>query len=118
VASLTGGMRPLNFFVRDHMASSPTTERPRVKSWPGLTIGLVGVVSSVGAWIQTGPVAYLLSAIGFACLTIVWSKIPFSFATPLHEVFANAPALSRADTVLFWTGFSLIGVSMVLRWLL
>lgn len=100
------------------MGSSPNTGQTRVKSWPGLLIGLVGVVSSLGAWIQIGPVAYLLSAVGWICLTIVCSKIPFSFTTPLREAFASAPALSRADAVLFWTGFSLIGVSMALRWLL
>jgi hypothetical protein len=90
----------------------------RIKSWPGLLIGLVGVFASVGAWIQTVPAVHLLGAVGFACLTIVWSKIPFSFTTPLREAFVSGPALSRADSVLMWTGFVLISVSMALRWLL
>ena len=90
----------------------------RIKSWPGLLIGLVGVFASVGAWIQTGPAAHLLGAAGFACLAIVWSKMPFSFTAPLRKVLAGGPALSRVDSVLMWTGFGLIGVSMALRWLL
>jgi hypothetical protein len=108
----------VNFNSGYHMDPSTSTERMRVKSWPGLAIGLVGVVSSVGTWIQNGPATYLLSAVGFVCLTIVWSKIPFSFTTPLRETFASAPALGRADAALVWTGLLLIGVSMALRWLL
>jgi hypothetical protein len=100
------------------MESSATAKQTRVKSWFGLTIGLVGVVASLGAAVQTGRAAHLLSAVGFACLTIVWSKIPLSFTTPLRKVFANAPSLSRGDAILMWTGFALVGISMALRWLL
>ena len=100
------------------MESSAGTKQPRVASWFGLTIGLVGVVASLGAAVESGQAAHLLGAVGFFCLTIAWSKIPLSLTTPLRNVFANAPSLRRTDSILFWTGSALIGLSMALRWLL
>jgi len=88
-----------------------------VKSWLGLGFGVLAVVGSLAAWFQSGNWAYLVSAAGFACFAIVWSKLPLSFTAPLRAQLAGVRELGRVDSALSWLGLLLVGMAILLRWL-
>jgi len=88
-----------------------------VKSWPGLAFGVLAVVVSLAAWFESENWAYLVSAGGFACFAIVWSKSPLSFTAPLHAQLAGVRELGRVDSALSWLGLLLVGMAILLRWL-
>jgi hypothetical protein len=58
-----------------------------------------------------------VSAAGFACFAVVWSKLPLSVTAPLRTQLAGVRGLGRVDTVLSWLGLLLVGLAIVLRWL-
>lgn len=99
------------------MRASAKSPHRQVKSWLGLSAGLIGIVSHLITWNRTGPAVALTAVFGFACLSYVWARYPFSLTKPFREQVAEGPSIAFFDWVLFWIGIFLLGLSLVLRWL-
>lgn len=87
-----------------------------VKSWTGLTLGLIAVAVSAMGWWATRSAAHGASVLAFVCWTAVWSQMHISLRHPLRALLANAAPASGWVVVLTWVGLALLMISLVLRW--
>ena len=97
------------------MDFSPSPQR-LVKSWFGLGFGLACVTLSIFAWLESNDAAHLVSLAAFACWSIAWSQLSFSFKVPLREQLGEP--LDRVTAAFSLAGFVLVCISMAIRWLL
>lgn len=81
-------------------------QNPFIKSWVGLSLGLLFVGLSGYAWLDSREASSLIAGLGFLCFTYPWSQLT-SFKDP-------AP-LSIAESVMTYIALALLISSMFVR---
>jgi hypothetical protein len=67
------------------------------------------------AWSQSGDWTYLLAALGFVALTVVWSQVPLVLSLSFKKHVASLRPLNREFLVLALLGMVLVIVALLVR---